>query len=277
MFYFKKQLNRQSGIALVLSVLILTNLMMIALVVSDVILRIGKSSQGISQSEIAYFAAETAIEKAVYQIETSHNGSDLGTSDVPTVGNLSDTLGNWKRYIAGIYTTPITCFDDQQRVSFPADPATETDKSCVYAADLSQDVINKNNPLKVRLKPGKSFELSLNISTPASLAFYPSAVTIDWPTHAGKVIILSSDSQEVIDASTTTGSGKIPDSGQLGNSPNYRIRLINNSAADVIYTIAPQAASDSLPTGIAITSQGYYDVNKKERIIIVERKNWEIY
>ena len=129
----------------------------------------------------------------------------------------------------------------------------------------------------MRLKQGKSFELSLNISTPASLAFYPSAVTIDWPAHAGKVIILSSDSQQVIDASTTTGTGKIPSPGQLGDSPNYRIRLTNNSAADVIYAIAPQTASDSLPIGIAITSQGYYDVNKKERIIIVERRSWEIY
>ncbi|OGG86673.1 hypothetical protein A3B87_02480 [Candidatus Kuenenbacteria bacterium RIFCSPHIGHO2_02_FULL_39_13] len=273
MFYFKKQLNRQSGIALVLSVLILANLMMIALVVSDVILRIGKSSQGISQSEIAYFAAETAIEKAIYQIENFHNASNL-----PADGNLSNTLGSWTRYVAGIYTTPITCFDDQQKISFPADQATETDKSCVYAANSSQEVIKKNtNPLKVRLKPGKSFELSLNISTPASLAFYPGAVTIDWPAHSGKVIILSSDRQEVIDTSTTTGSGKIPDSGQLGNSPNYRIRLTNNSAADVIYTIAPQTANVSLPIGITITSQGYYDVNKKERIIIVERKNWEIY
>ncbi len=57
------QLNNQQGIALILAVLILANLFIIAFIVSDIVIRIGKSSHQIGYSEIAYLAAETAVEK----------------------------------------------------------------------------------------------------------------------------------------------------------------------------------------------------------------------
>ncbi len=285
MFYFKKQLKRQSGIALVLSVLILANLMMIALVVSDVILRIGKSSQGISQSEIAYFAAETAIEKAIYQIEKNKDASIL-----PATGNLLNVNANWQLAIQSINTIAPTCFNNQNEISFPADPKSgpALNLSCVYAEDsvsglVNQNLIEKSNPFKVRLKPGKSFELGLNIavpdnSGPSGSDFYPKAITIEWPAAAdGHVIILTADNQMVDDTQMMTSTGKIPSSGQMDNSPDYRFRISNNSASDVIYTIAPNNASELLPVGISVTAKGYYDVDKKERIIIVERRSWEIY
>lgn len=279
MIYLQKQLNNQSGIALVLSVLILANLLMITLVVTDVIFRIGKSSREISESEVAYFAAETATERAVYEIENNQNASSLGTVDSPSQGSLDYTSGNWQRYIEPVYQILVTCIDNNQQLSHPADPNTETDKSCLYAKDLSQNNLTKANPLKLRLKPGKSFEFNLNISVPSDINFYPSAVTIDWDSvFPGRVIILSADGQQIIDTNTTTGTGKIPSSGQLGSSPDYRIRITNNGTSDVIFTIAPNAASDNLAVGITVTSKGYYDViDSKERIVAMEKKNWEIY
>lgn len=274
----KQAKANQQGIALVLTILILANLVLITFVVTDVVLRIGKSSRQISDSEIAYFAAESAIEDAIYQIEHNQDAASLGTLDSPAQNYLTYANGTSESYIEPITTTPVTCIDDTHTTIFPPNPNAHTDKSCVYAANLSaQDDLTQANPLTIRLKPGKSFIIDFNISTPSTLGFYPSALTVDWPgTPTGRVIILTADEQTITDTSTQSRINRIPSSGQLGDSPSYRLSIMNTSSGDITYTVSPQA-SGSLPIGIAVTAKGYYDVDKKERIIEVERKSWEIY
>ena len=256
-----------------MSVLILTNLFMITFVVTDVILRIGKSSQQIGESEIAYLAAESAIEQAIYQIEKEQDAAGLEPA-----GDLMNVNGSWVRSVISINSMVPTCFDSQNKISFPSDPDTESDKSCVYAQDLSQNPIDQSNPLQVRLKPGKSFEINFNISVPANSGlggtdFYPNAIYIDWPVSDSSLIILTAGSQTAYN----TGGVRIPSSGQMDDSPNYRLRLTNNDTVDVVYSLAPNNADELFPLGISVTATGYYNIDKKERVIVIDRRNWEIY
>jgi hypothetical protein len=286
-FKAKAQLNNlkdsQQGIAIVLSVLILSNLLMLTFIVADVIIRIGKSSQQISESEVAYFAAESAVEESIYQIEQNQDATNLGTLGSPSINSLSYTEGNWETYIEPVYETVPTCIDDQQRITFPANPTTQTDKSCLYVQNWSSgdNLITRTNPLQIRLKPGKSFELDFEISAPVGFNFYPSAVTVDWPGRPdGRVVVLSPTGQNIVDTSSQNQINRIPSSGQLGDSPDYHIRIINNDSNDIIYSIGPQIGGSTvhMPIGISLSSKGYFsDDKKKERIIEVERRNWAIY
>ncbi len=274
--------SNQHGIALILSVLILANLLMITFVVTDVVLRIGKTSRQISESEIAYLAAESAIEKAIYEIEKNKNASNLGTPSSAVSGQFSNTQGNWENYIQPVYLMPVTCVDDAQRITFPADPTTQTDKSCLYAADWDQGdfTLAHNNHLTIRLRPGKSFEIDFNISTPSGVNFYPSNFVVSWspPDPDGKIIVLSATGQITMPTDPNNRNATFPSTPeQLGDSPDYRLRITNTDSTDVTYTINSQSSGEYLPVGIIINSKGYYNVDQKERIIEVERRNWSIY
>ena len=276
----KSSRHNEDGIALVLSILILVNLLMITFVVTDTVVRIGRTSRQISQSEIAYFAAETAIERAIFEIENTSNAANLGTLGLPDSGQLEITNSSWQRYIEPINSTSVTCVADNQKVTFPADPdSTEAlSSSCIYAEDLigiNQNQISSTNPLKIRLKPGKSFSLNFNISVPLSLDFYPDSLSIEWKArHDGKIIILSSTGQVMTDTKGVRNLQIAPPNG-FQHDPTYRIRIINENNKDVTYTITPTFGG-SIPLSMLVTAKGFY-LEQKERIIAVERKNWEIY
>lgn len=301
--YFKKQLYNNSGIALVLAIIILANLMMITLIVTDVILRIGKSSQQIGEGEVAYYAAETATEEAMYQIEKNKTVVDLGGLYEPSEGSLSSSNGWWQRYIQGVYETPVICIDDQQKLTY-----TETDgktpaqigtivagevlsgKSCIYSP--SSGFINHQNVLIAILKPNKSFELNMDITAEEDSVdyYYPDYIDITWrefyPPRRndpdGKVIVLTSSGQLPTYDTHVVNTVRAPASGSLGYDPQTVVRIINENDDYVVYEFKPNGATDNLPVGIKITTTGYYGnysqlEKKKERIIETERRNWQIY
>jgi len=300
----KNQLGDERGIALILSIIILTNLLMITLIVTDVILRIGRSSQQISESEQAYFAAEAGIENGLYQIEKNNDASGLGTPTSPISGNLDEVDANWESYVAPVYTTPVTCVDHNNKVSYhPVNSFSEllsdigasvmsNEISCIYAEDFASDlIIRHNNSLMVLLEPGKSFELDLDLAV-VDPNFYPNQLDIEWGKPVipfkqsgatsidGKIIVLDNGSQTIIDTNNP-GTETLPASGQFGSTPHHRIRIINDEASDYgLYTFTPNGGTDNkyLPIGVRLTATGYYTSSKKkERIIQVERKNWQIY
>ena len=92
--------QNQSGFSLLLSVLIMSSLTIMTLAVSDVVFRVGLSSRKIGQSEVAYYSAETAIEKALYQIERDksifgldgQNGSLADIDNALWSSNVSEIL-----------------------------------------------------------------------------------------------------------------------------------------------------------------------------------------
>ena len=301
-----KIINNNSGIALILTVIILTNLLMITLIITDVVLRIGKSSQQISEAEIAYLSAESAIEEGIYEIEKNKDASGLGVASSVTAGTLDDVDTNWERYIEPVYTTSVICVDANQKFTYyEVSSLTELAQalsgelgvsSCMFANDFSSDFINHSNNLAILLAPGKSFELDLDI-TVASSDFYPDHIELAWAipnipsvqsassTVDGKIIVLSNDEQTEIDTNNeSTPEPSVPSLGNFGTSPNHRIRIINNeSSAYAMYLIDPVptvsgGSNDSLPVSIKINSKGFYSASKrKERTIRFKKLFWQIY
>lgn len=95
MMYKNKAIKRDNrGISVLLAVLILSSLTIIVLAVSDVVLRVGRSARQIGHSEIAYYAAESGIENALYQIEKNQTviGLDNGTGSLTDISEASWSL-----------------------------------------------------------------------------------------------------------------------------------------------------------------------------------------
>lgn len=290
--------SNQAGIALILAVLILANLFIITVIVADVILRVGRSSQQIGESEIAYFAAESAIEEATYQIEKNKTAALLGTIDTPTIHELDVVSDGYAElYVEPVYSTPVTCVNTSQEVNYyevgaladlvTALAADFNDNSCIYSDNFNEDPLTDSNYLVALIRPGGSFELDFNIVVPSSLAnFYPGKLDLDWfaygsgfPSPAGSVVILNDEGQNMLDTvADSGGTVKIPENSNFGTDPSFRIRVINNSGTHVRYTFTPRA-NESLPIGILVTAKGYYGsgANQKERVIVIERRNWQIY
>jgi len=301
-------IKNNSGIALIITVIILTNLLMITLIITDVVLRIGKSSQQISEAEIAYLAAESAIEEAIYEIEENKDARYLGVENEISSGNLIEVDASWERYIKPVYTTPVTCIDAEQKFSYYNNVSSIDDlailldsvgkvgeSSCIFAESFSSSQITHDNNLVVLLAPGKSFELDLNIMV-AGVNFYPDHITIDWsipdissfqgssPHVVGKIIMLSAIDQVEFPTSNS-GLISIPEEpDRLATNPDYRIRIVNNETDDyALYLIDPVPTvgggpNDKLPIGIKINSDGFYsETKKKERTIEYEKKFWQIY
>lgn len=285
--------ENKKGIALVLSVLILSNLLMITLVVSDVILRISRASREIRDSEIAYLAAESAVEKAVYSIEKGHDATGLGIASAPTTGSLGSTSGSWRRYIAPIFTLDLTCFNSISHESiFPVASSLSglssvlgssfPSTSCLFARNFDGGPLTSTDWLTVMLAPGDSFELEYTLNVPSNIDYYPNHMDIDWTSYPGGssrpagLIISLTGAGQTSDDTGTMGTLAVSATGNFGTNPNHKIRIINNHTEHVLYNFKPRGSA-KLPVGISVTAKGYYGTDQKERIIVSERRHWEIY
>jgi hypothetical protein len=247
----------------------LANLFIIAFLVADIVIRVGHTSSEIGRSEIAYLAAETAIENAIYQIEADR---DIGGLVNTASQNMVYTSSSWTRYAFAINNVSLSCVDTAGRLSYfdsLSDPTALT-RSCLYTGDavngLNTNDISSSNPLRLRLKQGKSFQLELDISGIA----YPDNIIVSWlpANSAGKIIVVEDNEQFIVDTAVAPNFQMFP-------ANNQRLRIVNQSVGDVIYTITPSFGS-SLPLGILIHARGNYG-DEQERTIEVERRNWRIY
>lgn len=242
MFKKAKKIN-EKGISILLVVLILSSLIVITLAISNIVLRVGRTSRQIGYSEIAYYAAETGVEKALYEIETNRTvvGLDGDSDNLSEISNAS-----WERTLVEI-------------TSYLTDCATlgSNEGVCVDTAGT----INSGNPLKINLDADNSFQLDLNFSG----LTYPDSITITW-SGTGKIITLDGNgNQNTIEASPVTLNSLATNL--------YIVRMVNNDTSQIAFTITPSV--NNLPIGILLTGTGNYQ--NQQRIIEVERKNWQIY
>ncbi len=310
---FLKQLQKRNcgrafqpkGMALILTVIILTNLLMITLIMSDVVLRIGRSSQQISESEIAYYAAEGSVEEAMYKLVKEKDASTLGTVDTPTQGSLDEVDGNWERYVEPVYDTLVTCIDNNNKITYYhvssfnelvsaiGTQILTNSVSCIYASSFSEYTIRQDNQLVVLLAPGKSFELDLDTQV-ADSNFYPEYLEANWTKPAipgkqsgsgvfnGELIVLDGDQQDDYSTLNASGGGiRVPAIGSFGTAPDYRLRAVNDEVNDyVIFQFNPYGGDNNkyLPVGIRVKAKGYYSsAKKKERKVEAVKRNWQIY
>ncbi len=245
------QLNKkdQNGFSVLLAILIMTSLIITTFALSDVVLRVGRSSRQIGQSEIAYYAAETAVEKALYQIEQNRTVAGLDGE----TGVLAETGADWEREVKPITSLTIKCGEGEGELH------SDEQGICVGVAGDIDD----SNPLRVQLNSGSSFQLDLNFQAMA----YPDNLQVNWTDPEGKCKLVVSGNDGHYSYSS---SQKLYDLG----SNLYTLRLVNDSSSMVTFELVP-ATGASLPIGIKVTGIGKYKGQK--RILEVERHNWQIY
>ncbi len=217
--------NRQA-LSIILILLIISSILTGTVIVGETIVRHTQIVKGAEVSEKAFFAAETAVEKAIYGVLKNY-------ASVTTVTEGSIIYG-----------------------------AT----SATYSASVSIDAenpdtgidITNSDPWIISLETGESFQLNLDLNSTA----YPTALRIDRSGDGlGDLIIYQctassngcSSTENQIFYSNFTGQ-------DINLSPSipinyYRIR-INNSGGTGTYTLKPTSAA--LPIGVNITAEGSY-------------------
>jgi len=243
------QLNKkdQNGFSVLLAILIMTSLIITTFALSDVVLRVGRSSRQIGQSEIAYYAAETAVEKALYQIEQNKTVAGLDGE----TGVLTETGAEWEREVKPITSLTVKC----------GEGGLHSDEQGICVGTVGN--IDNGNSLRVQLNSGSSFQLDLNFQAMA----YPDNLQVNWTDPEGKckLVVLGNDGHY-----SHFSSQMLYDLG----SNLYTLRLVNDSSSMVTFELVP-ATGASLPIGIKVTGIGKYKGQK--RILEVERHNWQIY
>jgi len=241
---FKKD---EHGISVLMSIIILSSLMIMTITISDIVLRVGRGSRQIGYSEIAYYAAETAVERGLYEIEKNRETTNLNSLNQTWEEDLEDSGGSWTRGVSLItnLTTECGSIVGQEGI-------------CV---DVAGD-ITVSNPLKVQLDSGSSFQLDLNFLG----MDFPNDFSIDW-TGTARVVVLDNNT----DTQTTEQVSPVT----LDNLDTnlYLIRIINDNASQTTFTLLP--AGDELPIGILMTGTGIYQ--DEQRVLEIERTNWQIY
>jgi len=240
-----KILKNQQGISILLVVLILSSLMVLTVALSAIVLRVGKSTRQIGQSEVAFYAAETAIEKGLYEIEKVHSVENL---EVPASQAMPTSGGQWTR-------------------SYSVNTLLDVDCDQLIGEGICVDtvgVITASNPLVVRLNPGNSFQIDMNFIG----MNLPNNVQIKEveKNGMGRVIALSSDGVQTSSTDSPVNLHDLEDK-------LYLLRLINEDTVSITFTVKP--AQGDLPLGIILTGTGVYQQEK--RIIEIERKTWQIY
>jgi len=235
----KKITDNQQGISVLLAIMILSSLMILTIAISDIVLRVGRSTEQIGQSEKAYFAAETAVEKALYEIEKNNTISNL---DVAMPQTLAQSKASWTRVVAQNNTLSILCS------SIVGEPGI-----CVN----SSGAITNSNPLHAHLLAGKSFQIDLNFSGMS----LPSTLSIAW-SGSGKVIASSATGQSVYTSSPVS----------LSNLNSY-LRVVNTDNHLIDFELKP--STGSFAASIMVTGTGM--LSSEKRILQVEKKIWQIY
>jgi len=221
----KKRINKKA-IALILVLVIIASILTGILLVAQTIIRYSQISKGVEVSEKAYFAAETAIEIAGY-----------------------DILKNKKNY--SDYTLSGVLSED---TNYQVD-SIELDSDCpAPSTQCSSGPISNTNPWSISLSPGWSFQLNLDING----ATYPTSLSISTDDSSSSELILSSalKTDPPLTWSQTTYPSW-PVNLILSNDYYYKLRINNlrGSGESINYTITP---SSELVIGLKVQGEGVY-------------------
>lgn len=244
--FYKNNHRKDKGISLILTILILSSLTVVTFAISDIVLRTGQSARKIGHSEIAYYAAETAVEKALYEIEKQKTIRGLDGQ----IDNLEEiTDANWSLSITPLINLTAQCIT-----------VGGQEKGCI----TSSGNITTSNPLTINLNSGSSFQLDLNFQDLLNLE----------PGLVENLQISCGNNGEVITLGTNGQTPATPCNSPINlnnlDSNLYIIRLVNEDN----FTLKP-LGQKNLPIGISVVGTGNY--KDQTRILEMERQNWQIY
>jgi hypothetical protein len=238
----------ESGVSLMMTLLMLGTLLIISTTVASVVFRVGSFSKNI----VAFLAAEAAVERALYKFEAG--GASL--AGLAETGSLASISGAGWTTSAWASTTP------------------PLNNSAVSASSPTNPVSN-SNPLQISLQPGQAFEMDMSLVG----VNYPSNLNYSWPggaTQQGKIVWYSTNGQ----ASTTEEAGSnvlVPPSGQINPTEKWQTKIINENSGGgsaITFTMTPAAGQD-LPMRAVISATGVYLDQARE--VQVLRPLWLVY
>lgn len=240
-------ISSQKGISLILSLFILTAILFIGLVIIDLVLRQGKISSEVGYSEIAFYAAEAGMEKALYEINKNKE-------TIINVEAMKETLsvsrGEWE----------------------VEDPIKEILKAPDYEPKLYTSTggdISNTNPLQVDLNDQESFQLGLDLN----LDTYPTELDIAWSANSS-LIVFEWKRGEPMETGIQTIYSSLSSPITIESYKYYIFRIINLSGSNHTYTFTPGFGT-TLPLGVFITTLGRY--KGLSRKIETNNSRWQIY
>lgn len=244
----------RKGITLLLTMSMLGGLVLVAGAAANLIITVTRSSRSIGDSEIAYFAAETAVEKALLKFEKQ--SAALGALNTSDATLLSNPAAHYTTSAAVETHAP----KDDTRLSVPQ----------------ADNPISDTNQLTITLIPGQRLYMDLSLDLTSTSFSYPNNIQINFPANrVTNAITYSGGAQEKIDyAGSGTNFSQVT-VGSLGvtNKPRLKIESATANTANAAYTITPSGGN--LPIGVIITGVGRY--HGVERRIEVFRPNYIIY
>ncbi|MFH1456851.1 MAG: hypothetical protein ABIF17_01910 [Patescibacteria group bacterium] len=218
-------MKNEYGVTIFIALLILSSIVILAIAVSDIVIRASRSSTSIVLSEVAYYSAEAGIEKALYQIEKMNSVTGINGS-----------------------------YGSMEEIS---DAVWECDLESVFSS----------NSFSVDLDSGESLQLELNFEDANSDLNYPSQLNFIWT--GGQDV--KANYLSFLNGTQETRESTF----QLTNlSQNlYIVRISNNSSGS--RGIHINATGGDVPIGIQVICTGRY--KGEERIVEVQRNNWQVY
>ena len=235
-----KNLKKQDGFSLLLVILILSAMLVTTLLISSMVLEIGRSLTKVAHSEVALYSAEAGIEDVLYSINKEYLNIDSVDID-KTLVNLEG-----KYFIKGETMTV----------------SPETDNN---------DIELIREALVISLEYGDSFELNydLNTSHYEDLEFNFTGsgegdhliMTItSFKYNEGTLV----DFEEEIRTDLSITENIVIDGDRF-----YKIRIYNsNTSGSVAFNVTQGSSDDDPIIGVKIKSHGQY--KSTERIIEVE-------
>ena len=251
------KLNNQKGLSLILSVVTLTSLMGLVISVANSDCRITKTNQAIGASEVAFYAAESAAELVLYDIEKNGRGLDIpDKSDVKVSDDNNAVLGSRVRLTR---KSPARCATGKQVCS------------------NNDGEVTTSNSLIFNLKPNQTFQFDFSILG----ADYPTKATLHLPSNVDSNIIFTtgeSGTQSLSDNTTIKG-GEVIVAGETNSidpshARKFRVTNIDSSSQAQTYTLQIEG-SINMPMGLIITTTGTYQGATRKLEII--RPAWLIY
>ncbi|MDA2936281.1 hypothetical protein MYX06_03630 [Patescibacteria group bacterium AH-259-L05] len=244
-------MNNQA-LSLILTLLIIGSILTGTVLVGDTIIRHSRTVKGTEVSEIAYFAAETALEKASYHVVKNY-------ADISTCA-LSGTLSNGGSY------------------------SITAGQAAIHDTDPNDgNTITNADPWDVTLSADQSFQLDLDIDG----ATYPTSLLIErvGGSEPSDLIIYSCTTTGSFDC-TTGGTPRECSNGSQefnvsfsynltisASTTYYKIRINNNGSANETYRLTP--GNNTLPIGIDISATGTY--SDYERKLKTNFPKWQIF
>ena len=244
-------IKNNQAISLILTLLIISSILTGTVLVGDILIRHSQVVKGTEVSEIAYFAAEAAIEKTAYEILKNYEGSSSYT--------LTGSFDN------GDYSVG------------SGDVTVDTNCPNPDAVECNSGSITGSNPWTISLAAGQSFQLDLDING----ATYPTNLNITQNATSTSDLIIyecTTDAGPPRDCPSTSGQQNFDvaflspgyDLAISASTRYYKIRINNLSSSTQTYTLIP---NNNLPIGINISAKGTY--MKYERRIKSNYPKWQ--